>query len=194
MAHDGQLRYAETRNGGSDALYFPPDWLSCERAALISSGPNRPEPLQQFLPGLAGIGLVTGHRLPNRPWGESRLNLAVLEGLQGGLEPLAAIDAVLAAYPECDAGLMAIDAKGDIAYANSARVQRRKDIHSASLTVGGLTLSVMMNSIHFPPSVGRPAELICELAVRTPPMNGDTGTRLLTMADGCAMVHARNDK
>src|SRR5690606_8960818 len=116
-------------------------------------------------------------RLPNRSWGESRLNLAVLARLQAGLKPRAAIDEVLAAYPECDAGLMIIDVNGDIAYANSDRVQRRKDIHSASLTIGGLTLSLMMNSIHFPPLLQSPAKLICELALRTPPMNGDTGTK-----------------
>lgn len=195
MNEDGRLRYAQTQNGGSSGLCIDADWLSCERAAIISSGPDRPEPLRQFLPGLDGVGLVTGHRLPNRPFADSRLNLAVLARLQSGLAPDAAIGEVFTAYPECDAGLMALTADGRIAYADSARVRRRKDIHSAAIENAGSSIAVMMNSIHFPPGIGeQAADIIGELALRVPPSRGSTGARLLGLADRCPVVYAEQDR
>lgn len=194
MNEGGRLRYAQTQNGGSSGLCIDADWLSCERAAIISSGPDRPEPLRQFLPGLDGVGLVTGHRLPNRPFADSRLNLAVLARLQSGLAPDAAIGEVFAAYPECDAGLMALTADGRIAYADSGRVRRRKDIHSAAIENAGSSIAVMMNSIHFPPGIGeQAAAIIGELALRVPLSRGSTGARLLGLADSCPVVYAAQD-
>src|SRR5690606_41564886 len=63
----GRYRHCETQRGGIGALDIPPAWLEARAAAVISSGPDRPEPLVQFLPGASGLGLVTGHRLPDRP-------------------------------------------------------------------------------------------------------------------------------
>src|SRR6218665_1545674 len=80
LSGDGQLHHCMTQRGGASCLDMPdpslpppgmpqrggascrdmPDaWLAAPTAAAISSGPDRPEPLVQFLPGAAGIGLVT---------------------------------------------------------------------------------------------------------------------------------------
>lgn len=195
MENSGRLRYAQTQNGGSEGLQIEDDWLVCERAAIISSGPDRPEPLQQFLPGERGVGLVTGHRLPNRAFGDSSLNLAVLAHMQRGLPPCRAIDEVLEAYPECDAGLMALAADGRIAYANSQRVQRRRDIHSATIQNAGASIALMMNSIHFPKWIaGRAAEIAGELALSVPAAEGKTGAMLLHVAERCPVVYAEHDQ
>lgn len=195
MNSAGRVQYAQTQNSGSAGLRLAREWLGCERAAIISSGPDRPEPLQQFLPGADGIGLVTGHRLPNRPFADSRLNLAVLARMQGGLSPAQAINEVLAACPECDAGLMALAADGRIAYANSARVQRRQDTHSVTIENAGASIAIMMNSIHFPPRIaGRAAEIAGELALCVPAAAGRSGAMLLQVADQCPVTYADHDQ
>lgn len=105
--------------------------LAAPVAALISSGPDRPEPLAQFLAGAAGIGLVTGHRLPNaRTAAGQPVNLAALDLLGTGASPERAVEEPLAGNPELDAGLIAVTASG-IHAANSARVGRRSDIGAA---------------------------------------------------------------
>lgn len=195
MNKNGQVVYAHTQNGGSAGLCVDNDWLSSERAAVISSGPDRPEPLSQFLPGLDGVGLVTGHRLPNRPFEDSRLNLAVLALMQSGVTPGDAIAQVLVAYPECDAGLMALSAQGEIAYANSERVQRRHDIHSEIRKVADTTVAVMMNSIYFPPGIeGRIGEMLCELARPELPFSRVACTNLLVFAEQCPVSYAARDE
>lgn len=164
MTPDGQVVYAETQTQGSQALDIDPDWLAFQRAALISSGPHRPEPLRQFLPAADGVGLVTGHRLPNRPFQNSRLNLQVLDYLQQGLSPQAAITRVLSQAPEADAGLMAIDAQGRLAWANSARVRRRADLMTAERHQGAWHAALMMNSIFcLPPLHQQLAQIILDI-------------------------------
>src|SRR5699024_10271322 len=80
----GGVHYAETQNGGSQALQLGSKFHDAQRAALISSGPNRPEPLTQFLPAATGVGMVTGHRLPNRCGYEAPVNVAALNEMQAG--------------------------------------------------------------------------------------------------------------
>src|SRR5690625_5317994 len=48
--------------------------------------------------------------------------------------------------PEADAGLMAIDAQGKIAWGNSARVKRRADLFTYDSSHGAHQLALMMNS------------------------------------------------
>lgn len=151
MAPNGTVVYAETQTGGSSELYIQSSWLTYDRAALISSGPHRPEPLHQFLPAADGIGLVTGHRLPNRPFQNTRLNIAALNLLKDGHSPEAAISQILSQAPEADAGLMAIDAQGKIAWGNSARVKRRADLFTYDSSHGAHQLALMMNSIYCAP-------------------------------------------
>ncbi|MPT29156.1 MAG: hypothetical protein E2602_20150, partial [Achromobacter sp.] len=46
----GRVHHAACQRGGVTTLDLPPAWLRARHAALIESGPDRPEPLAQFLP------------------------------------------------------------------------------------------------------------------------------------------------
>jgi len=67
----GGIHRAVTQRGGSTALFdgdvqsIPAEIAAAETACLMSSGPDRPEPLSQFTSADPRIGLVTGHRMPN---------------------------------------------------------------------------------------------------------------------------------
>lgn len=155
IAPDGSLIDAETQDGGGASLRE-----SLERrgllaraeaatvAALISSGPNRPEPLVQFLAGSAA-GLVTGHRRPDLAGDEGvAMNRAALARLESGDSPEAAVAAITTANPEIDAGLIAVTA-GGLALAETARVRRRTDRGSARLVIrnGAAGVAVLHNAI-----------------------------------------------
>ncbi len=145
----GALQYRVTQRGGVTALDVPVAWWQARVAALISSGPDRPEPLTQFLAGADDLGLVTGHRLPNLPGGEGvPLNRAALARLAQGEAPQAAVDAVLQAHAEWDAGLIAIDARGRLGMANSVRVRRRDDLGAFRRETPTASLGLLHNSIY----------------------------------------------
>ena len=172
----GDVHRAATQRGGSRTLFVdgertgvepPPGVAAAPIAAIMSSGPDRPEPLEQFLPARAGVGLVTGHRLPNAlALGGQPLNLAVLERLAAGCDARAAVEDVLAADPEADAGVIAIDANGRIHGANSARVGRRPDLgHARRVSADGTAaVEVLHNAIH---PVVPLAELAAWIALET---------------------------
>lgn len=146
---NGEVRYRVTQNGGIRALELPDEWLEARYAAVISSGPNRPEPLVQFLPGARGVGLVTGHRLPNLPGLDGvPVNQAALARIEAGDTPQQAVDRVLDANPEADAGLIAMDVHGRLGWGNTARVARRADRGEAHRDNGEARLAVLHNSIH----------------------------------------------
>lgn len=147
---DGKLHYRCIQDGGVTALDLPEDWFAAKYAAAISSGPNRPEPLVQFLAGSDGCALVTGHRLPNSACADGTpVNIAVLERLEKGEDPQAAIDAVLDGHPEIDAGLIALTSDGRLGCANSARVKRRTDLGAAFRAGTGCGFALLHNSIFF---------------------------------------------
>ena len=160
IASDGSLLRAETQRGGTRTLFTsgeatgvaPPAAVAEARfAALMSSGPDRPDPLAQFTPGDPGAGLVTGHRLPNMPGVDGiPLNRAVLNSLAEGGTPAEAIEAVLARNPEADAGLIALDLQGRVHLANSAFVAQRSDLGSALIedAQSGGAVAVLHNAIH----------------------------------------------
>ena len=103
------------------ALDLPASWRDARVAAVISSGPDRPEPLTQFRPAPTAWA-VTGHRLPNQPGADGRpLNRMALDLMAEGAPPQQAIDAVLAAHPEWDAGLIALHAQDGLGLGSSAR-------------------------------------------------------------------------
>ena len=196
MAEDGSVHYSQTQDGGSHALDLNPAWLKAQRAAIISSGPNRPEPLQQFLPSLPGIALMTGHRLPNRltPQGLP-LNQVALQALAHGRSATQAVHDTVNAYPEYDTGLMAITADGHIAYANTARVMRRPDLHHGEQQHPEQHVAVMLNSIYFAPHITpRIATLLCDLAWQAPTPTKQTGAMLLTVPDHCPLLAASHDQ
>ena len=62
LTDDGRLLRASVQVGGSEALFseeLPPEIAQAQCAGLISSGPNRPEPLSQFITAKIGVGIVT---------------------------------------------------------------------------------------------------------------------------------------
>lgn len=152
---EGRVHRTAVQRGGSLSLDVPATWRAATRAAVISSGPDRPEPLSQFLPALDGVGLVTGHRLPHLPGADGvPVNRAVLERIRAGAVPQEAVDEVLSALPELDAGLIALSADGQVGWANTQRVRRRPDhghawrARPAEAGSEALQLALLHNAIH----------------------------------------------
>lgn len=166
----GQLHRHQTQRGGTQTLFIdgeqtgvppPGPVATATSAALISSGPERPEPLTQFLAADPGGGLVTGHRLPNGPSLSGRpLNVEALDHLLAGASAQRAVDAVVDANPEADVGLIAIDQQGGVYSRDSARVARRPDLGHARTEEGetGIVAEVLHNAI-------KPGPIIAQLAV-----------------------------
>ncbi len=156
---EGQLLRYATQRGGTRTLFTEGETTGVEppavvqtaiAAALIASGPDRPEPLAQFLTADATAGLVTAHRVPQGPsMSGTPLNLEVLQALQAGQSAQAAIAAVLAANPQADVGFIAIDRQGGLHWQNAPRVQRRPDVGQAYREDGvtGAKLAVLHNAI-----------------------------------------------
>lgn len=156
MSGDGTLSWTETQRGGVRAAMDAAErngtadlLLAARVAAVISSGPDRPEPLRQFLVGAAGVGLVTGHRLPHLRGHDGRpVNLAVLEEMKAGAAPDAAVAGVLAKNPEIDAGLIAVS-RDSVAACDSRRVRRRGDSRMALRNRGVVWgVATLHNSIY----------------------------------------------
>ncbi|MGH1479471.1 MAG: DUF6963 family protein [Geminicoccales bacterium] len=158
---NGELLRAETQRGGTATLFTdgertgvlpPPEIASAPLAGLMSSGPDRPAPLSQFTPATSGVGLVTGHRLPNMPGKDGvPLNQAVLAHMQSGEPAARAAELVLEQNPEADAGIIAIGLDGEAFAGNSAHVQRRGDLGRALIsnaTAGSAAVAVLHNAIH----------------------------------------------
>lgn len=141
ITEDGRVVRQQTQRGGTATLFLdaettgtpPPDDVAGARlAAVISSGPDRPEPLSRFLPADGAVGLVTGHRLPNAPGRSGKaVNLEVLELMRAGRTAAQAVETVMADNPESDAGVIAASVDGAIFAGNSQRVARRPDLGSA---------------------------------------------------------------
>lgn len=153
---DGRGRHRQIccQDGGVRALPLDETFQATRCAAVISSGPNRPEPLSQFLAGAADVGLVTGHRLPNRVGaGNCPVNLAALDRMASGLSPAQAVEAVTRGDPELDFGLVAVSVAGGIGFANSGRVARRADLGAASRVTEACGFALLCNSIHAIPGL-----------------------------------------
>lgn len=171
---EGRLHRAETQRGGATTLFVsgettgtgPPEEIAAAPvAALISSGPDRPPPLAQFLAADPAGGLVTGHRLPNTPGADgAAVNAAVLAAMAAGQPAAAALAAVLDANPEADVGMIALDRAGGIAAGNSRLVAARPDLGAASLKgAAGAAVEVLHNSIR---PVASLAPLVAEIAMQ----------------------------
>jgi hypothetical protein len=143
---EGGLRLAETQRGGTKTLFTdgertggpPPEDIAAARfAAVMSSGPDRPDPLMQFLAVDPRVGLVTGHRLPNTlgPDGVA-MNAAVLACMARGMSAKAALDAVLGANPDVDAGMIALGPDAGIAARNSTLVSSDRAAGEIIVTAG----------------------------------------------------------
>ncbi|MGR3805636.1 DUF6963 family protein [Marinibacterium profundimaris] len=151
LLEDGTLFDLGTQRGGAQALLALPGFArtrGARHAVLMSSGPDRPDPLSQFTPGDPAVGLLTGHRLPNMAGPDGHPpNLVALTAMGAGASPSVAIETALSADPELDAGLIAMNLAGDIALLNSASVGARDDIGAAHFTGDGIAAAVLHNTI-----------------------------------------------
>lgn len=169
---DGRLHRAETQRGGTATLFTegeftgaepPPAIAEAPFAAVISSGPDRPAPLSQFLAADPRAGLVTGHRLPNTIGREGiPLNEAVLARLARGLPAATALREVLEAEPDLDAGMIALGPASGIAALDSARVASRPDLGAARAQAGDAAVEIIHNAIRPRRSL---APLLAEIAL-----------------------------
>jgi hypothetical protein len=170
LTEAGALLRAETQRGGSSTLFVdgerngvepPTPVAEAVAAGLISSGPDRPTPLSQFVVAAAGVGLVTGHRLPTALGVNGKpMNLEALELLRAGRSGQEAVDAVVGQNPTSDCGLIAIDGAGRVYGRSSARVMARPDVHQAegSLDQGPGKVIALQNAI-------QPNRIVAEVAV-----------------------------
>lgn len=131
LTEDGRLLRASIQDGGSKALFgtdVPTEIGQAKLVGLISSGPNRPEPLSDFIAAEPGVGIVTGHRMPQTRVDDGvALNALVLAKMKSGLHPQAAVDQVIAMYPDMDAGFLACSTDGSIGSGSTQSVLARGD-------------------------------------------------------------------
>ena len=176
ITEDGELLRHETQRGGTGTLFTegetcgvePPERTATAIAAgLIASGPDRPDPLAQFVTADGAVGLVTGHRLPNQIGADGRpLSVAAPAHLHDGIGAAAAVQAVMAANEQADAGLLAVDLQGGVKARNSARVARRPDLGGGrrQSADGSMVVETLQNSIRPYPSL---AAVAADLALET---------------------------
>ena len=197
---DGRLMRAETQRGGSSTLFTdgettgvePPEEVANAIAAgVISSGPDRPAPLTQFLPADGAAGLVTGHRLPNaKGAGGQPINEEILALLRSGRTAREAVDAVLDRNANSDTGIIAVDRSGQVYSRNAARVLRRPDLGHARREHASpkAVVEVLHNAIRPYPAA---AALAADVALAT--MVGEpTEVGRVTVSAGCPVVLATN--
>jgi hypothetical protein len=155
---EGKLLRHQTQRGGSRTLFLrgeetgvdpPSDVADAIFAGVISSGPERPD-VEKLLTADASAGLVTGHRLPIAMGIDGLpLNQQTLDLLKQGRSAQAAVDEVMTRNPEADAGLIAVDLRGQVYGRNSVRVLRRPDVAEGRGTTadGKASVVVFYNAI-----------------------------------------------
>lgn len=182
IGREGSLHQHQTQRGGSSTLFIqgestgtppPPPVAEAVAAAVISSGPDRPDPLTQFLVADPVRGLVTGHRLPNGPSIDGKpLNLEALDLLRTGKSAQDAVDQVIGRNPEADVGLIAVTPRGSVYSRNSLRVQRRPDLGHArrELPERSIVVEVLHNAIRPFPALAQLAAAVAIEVMAGPPI------------------------
>ncbi len=170
IGRDRRIHRADIQNGGATALLaegrVPRAVLEASSAVLMSSGPNRPEPLSQFTPAAVGVGLVTGHRFPNNRGGDGlSLGEKVLAAMGGGAAPREAVEGVARDNPDADAGLVALSVDGAVFAADTAFIGRFGDRGGTmrEATDGRARVAILHNGIEPSESL---APLLAELIVK----------------------------
>lgn len=144
----GGLHHACTQRGGTLGLALAEGWAEARHAAVISSGPDRPEPLAQFLPADGAVGLVTGHRLPNsRLPGGAALNAHALARMAAGRLDQQGLAMLLDSTPGLDAGLICLPLAGPCLIANAPRVRARGDVGAFLHDGDAMTCAILHNAI-----------------------------------------------
>jgi hypothetical protein len=184
ITEDGRAIFAVTQRGGSSTAFTegettgvepPAEFASARIAGVISSGPDRPGDLTQFIPVDPAVGLVTGHRIPpTRGSNGQPMNADALLRMTAGLSAEEAVRAVITASPEADCGLICISVAGGVASANTARVLSRPDVGQAVRRdiETGATVAVLHNAIRPHQAV---ADLAAAIAIET--MTADLGPK-----------------
>lgn len=172
----GAVVFAVTQRGGAATAFTEgettgvepwPAFAEARIAGVISSGPDRPGDLRRFIPAEAGVGLVTGHRIPPTTGVNGRpMNADALARMRSGAPATAAARAVTSESPEADCGLVCVDAGGDIGVANTRRVLRRPDVAAVLRRdeETGAAVGVLHNAIR---PFGAVAELAAAIAIET---------------------------
>lgn len=193
---DGELLTAQTQRGGTTTLFTegelsgaePPNSIANARhAAVISSGPDRPEPLSQFIASDPNVGMVTGHRLPNTFGRDGKMvNEAVLDLMRKGGNAKDALDAVLNGEPDIDAGMIALGPDRGIAAFNSRLVASRPDVGGATMMIGETGVAVLHNAIRPKRSLAdMVAEIALDIMLPEPPPLGE-----IVVKAGTPLVHS----
>jgi hypothetical protein len=201
MTQDGSLERFETQRGGTRTLFTEGETTGVEppevvreaiAAALISSGPDRPVPLSQFLTADAQVGLVTAHRVPQGPSINGiPLNVEVLEMLKQGKSAQAATETVLSQNPFADVGFITIDRTGNLYVQNAPRVEKRPDVGMAYRKddATGAKLAVLHNAIAPAASL---APLVADIGFRQM-VQVDSIVGWFTIAAGVPIVYGEVD-
>ena len=190
-----QPQFYQIQNGGVSALFatngnkiLPDSLVESDRAALISSGPNRPEPLNRFLAWDDAGNLVSGHRFPHTysasgfPLNQVALNLIQNNGCaENQLKDL------MKQNDHLDAGLVAMDVAGTLFQGDTARVRARGDTASAAVQTDDYAFSITLNSI-------RPANLIALMLAEKLKHSMSADTRPVLSIDTDAKICAADTK
>ena len=168
---DGRVHRACIQRGGARALLardVAAPLLDAPLAGLMSSGPDRPEPLAQFVPAEGGVGLVTGHRFPHEPGADGvPLGEAALALMRAGASAREAVERTVALNPGADAGLIALGLDGAPHPGDTALARTLPDAGSAVVGRGGAQVAVLLNAIH--PAAGLAAFVAQCVAERLAP-------------------------
>jgi len=158
ITNTSEVKYFCTQRGGSLTLFTlgdsiadqpPEEVINAPIAAVISSGPDRLEPLELYLPAERNVGMVTGHRIPNAIGVSGKpVNVEVLELMKRGVPADMAVKKVMEENQNVDAGLIAIDVKGNCGLMNSKRVDMRPDIAKAMIFKDKTKVMVLNNEIY----------------------------------------------
>lgn len=145
----GAVHHAETQDLGSLSMTMADGWRDARHAAIISSGPNRPEPLIQFLPAQGDVGMVTGHRLPSSRLPDGGvINQRALQRMAAGGFDEPALAALLSEGPGMDAGLICLPLTGPVLACNAPRVTGRDDVGQFIANSGAVACAILHNSIY----------------------------------------------
>ena len=167
ISKSGKVLSAVTQRGGTLTLFTdgeatgvepPEEFASAEIAGVISSGPDRPVPLEQFIPAQSGVGLVTGHRIPPASGSNGKpMNQDLLERMKQEINLVDAVEGVVDASPTADCGLIGVSCNGQTIARNTARVKARPDVGITNFSDSSCSVSVLYNAI-------KPKQVLADLA------------------------------
>ena len=159
-----KAQFHEIQSGGVSALFdtnsnksLPESLMNSTRAAIISSGPNRPKPLHRFLAWDNDGNLVSGHRFPHAPTTNGiPLNQEALISMQNTGCAGHQLNDLMQQNDHLDAGLVALDAAGNLFQGDTSRVKARGDTANITAQTESYAFSITLNSI-------RPTSLIAPI-------------------------------